>query len=77
MRKVAVAAALSASLVALGEDVAVLENRLRAEILSKVDAVNPVDPTNPVNPGNPAILSQTPSGTGLARQVGSAVECAA
>ena len=44
MQKVAVAAALSAGLVAFGEDVAVLENRLRAEILSKVDAVNPVDP---------------------------------
>ena len=44
MRRLAFAVAVSAGLVALGEDVAVLEGRLRSEILDKVDEVNPVDP---------------------------------
>ncbi len=44
MRRMAFAVAVSTGLVALGEDVAVLEGRLRAEILARVDEVNPVDP---------------------------------
>ena len=44
MRRLAFAVAVSAGLVALGEDIAVLEGRLRTEILAKVEEANPVDP---------------------------------